>query len=286
MSFPVSSLGLRLLRRPIPISFSIRSCCSAYNTAFKPIPTRPSTLLRLARTYASKHSKRASPKTATQSAPPQGRYFSLEENLARTGHETVLYQSGSRMLVYIYYTLSVAAGTWAGLDFYEHVIAQPDAPQWTRVVSSLGAGMGIMICAYAFWVPSRMVHRIVAIPRANTTPPSVNLQIQARSIIPFRKRLITTTPKTTYFLEAFHKPLPNDEKWKFTGYLGPIKWIGWAVVVGSKRLLRALRLEEFAKMKVGESGVIYRIDRKGWAWERDRKGLDILLKQETKTYKF
>ncbi|EPS38685.1 hypothetical protein H072_7539 [Dactylellina haptotyla CBS 200.50] len=287
MSAPVSGLGLRLLRRPLTSSsFSSSPSCSAYNTAFKPI-TRPSTILRLTRSYASKPSKRTLPKSKpAPTAPPPARYFSIEENLARTGQETVLYQSGSRLLIYLYYGLSAASITWAGSEFYENVICQPDAPQWTKAVSALGAGMGLVICAYTFWVPSRMVHRIIAIPRAGAVPPSVNLQVQARSIIPFKRRLINATPKSTYFVSPFYKAETDANRWEFKGYLGPIKYIGWLAVAGFKTLLRTLRMEDFAKIKVGESGVIYRIDRHGWAWEKERKGLDMLLKAEAKSYPF
>ncbi|EGX47644.1 hypothetical protein AOL_s00083g152 [Orbilia oligospora ATCC 24927] len=287
MSIPATTLGLRLLRRPITSSLP----CSGYTTittAFKPI--RPSTLLRLTRTYASKPVKRSGSKPSgslSQSISSNSpRYWSLEENLAKAGHETVLYQSGSRLLIYIYYSLSVVSIGWAGLEFYDNVICQPEAPQWTKSVSALGAGMGLFICAYCFWVPSRMVHRIVAIPKIGSVPPSVSLQIQARSIIPFRKRIINSTPKATTMVDIFHSPISNINRWEIKGYFGPMKYIAWLAYAGFRKLVKALRMEDFAKLKIGDSGLIYRIDRQGWAWERERKGLDVLLKGETKYYPY
>ncbi|KAK6520784.1 hypothetical protein TWF506_001029 [Arthrobotrys conoides] len=288
MSIPAATLGLRLLRRPITSSLPCSGYTTITTTTFRPI--RPSTLLRLTRTYASKPIKRSGSKPSGSSSQSissnSPRYWSLEENLARAGHETVLYQSGSRLLIYIYYSLSVVSIGWAGLEFYDNVICQPEAPKWTKTVSALGAGMGIFICAYCFWVPSRMVHRIIAIPKIGSVPPSVSLQIQARSIIPFRKRIINSTTKATTMVDIFHLPISTVSKWEIKGYFGPMKYMAWLMYAGFRKLVKALRMEDFAKLKIGESGLIYRIDRQGWAWERERKGLDVLLKGETKYYPY
>ncbi|KAK6355207.1 hypothetical protein TWF696_004324 [Orbilia brochopaga] len=267
-------IGLRLLRRPqsaSPLSFPSLQCCP--HSAI-----RPQTLLRFTRrSYASKPARRS----PAPSSPSSGRYFSLEENLARAGQETVLYQSGSRLLIYAYYTISVASVSWAGMEFYENVICQPDAPPWTRAISGLGAGMGLLICAYTFWVPSRIVHRIVAVPRSSR---AINLQIQVRSLLPFKRRIVNSTPQSTWLVTPFVQPTRTVDQWKFSGYFGPLKYIAWLVVSNIRKLVRALRMDDFAKLKMGGSGLIYRIDREGWAWERERKGLDMLLKKEIKYY--
>ncbi|KAF3902569.1 hypothetical protein ABW21_db0207132 [Orbilia brochopaga] len=272
-------IGLRLLRRPqsiSPLSIPSFQCCP--NSSI-----RPSTILRLTRrSYASKPVKRPPVRAPSSSGPgPSGRYFSLEENLARTGQETVLYQSGSRLLLYAYYTISVASVTWAGMEFYENVICQPTAPPWTRAISGLGAGMGLLICAYTFWVPSRIVHGIVAVPRNSR---NITLRIQVRSLLPFKRRIVDTTPQSTWLVTPFAQAARQVDQWKFSGYFGPLKYIAWLVVSNIRKLVRALRMDDFAKLKMGGSGLIYRIDREGWAWERERKGLDMLLKKETKYY--
>lgn len=87
-------------------------------------------------------------------------------------------------------------------------------------------------------------------------------------------------------VDIFHLPGSAINRWEFKGYFGPVKYIGWLVYVGFRKVVRALRMEDFAKLKIGESGLIYRIDRQGWAWERERKGLDVLLKGETKYYPY
>ncbi|KAJ6260987.1 hypothetical protein Dda_3652 [Drechslerella dactyloides] len=269
MSISTAGFGLRLLRRPPSIPLS---CASA--------TIRPATLIRLAprRCYAAKPARR----TPAPSSPSGGRYFSLEENLARAGHETVLYQSGSRLLIYAYYTISVASVSWAGMEFYENVICQPDAPSWTRAISSVSAGMGLLICAYTFWVPSRTVHRIVAVPKSAR---AISLQIQTRSLLPFRRRIIDSTPQSTWLVTPFVQTAKVVDQWKFTGYFGPLKYIAWLAVSSIRKLVRALRMDDFAKLKIGGgSGLVYRIDREGWAWERERRGLDMLLKKETKYY--
>jgi len=82
--------------------------------------------------------------------------MSVEEILARKG-STVLYLSYNRSYVVVCYSLAAIAGSWAFVEFYEHVLNMPDAPLWTRSVSSISAGLGLLMVGLGLYFPSRFV---------------------------------------------------------------------------------------------------------------------------------
>lgn len=69
----------------------------------------------------------------------------------------MLYLCYNRAYVIVCYSLAAVAGSWGLVEFYEHVINMPDAPTWTRSVSSVAAGLGLLMAGVGLFLPSRFV---------------------------------------------------------------------------------------------------------------------------------
>lgn len=158
MSITPTTLGIRLLRRQ-PIFFTP---CKPSSTSFalRLRPIHPTTPLR--RPYAKQSTPKKSLKPTSKTTPPSGstgpKFYSLEASLAQQGQEIVLYQSNAPLFVFGYYALSVISIGWSSVNLYEAlIIGRPGAPEWTKKVAMLTSGMGLMLGAYCFWVPSRYV---------------------------------------------------------------------------------------------------------------------------------
>jgi len=126
----------------------------------KSLPKKTSPTKTTSNKPAPTTSKYTSPSKYTDSvvhvAPRPPPVTSVEEALAQKG-STVLYLAYNRSYVVICYSLAAVAGSWALVEFYEHVLNMPDAPLWTRSVSSVGAGLGLLMAGIGIYFPSRFV---------------------------------------------------------------------------------------------------------------------------------